>query len=258
MKTKIFYFTGTGNTLKLAKDLAAELGDTELVRIRYDMEYDQTDCDAAGIAYPVYCFVQPNIVTNFINNVKFRENIYIFGLASYGGLLAGSGIKLKKLLAKRGYVLNAGFAVNMPGNATTVYDVLPEEKRNAMYAKESTRIKEIASMVRNRETREIETNKGLLGRLMTAVGPMMMKGINKSAKAFTVDETCDSCGICENVCPVNNIVITDGEPVWSDKCECCLACFHWCPKAAIQAGKKTASRGRYHHPEASLPDMYTR
>ena len=33
MKTQLFYFSGTGNSLRVAKDLAAILGDTEVVSI---------------------------------------------------------------------------------------------------------------------------------------------------------------------------------------------------------------------------------
>jgi hypothetical protein len=96
----------------------------ELVKITYSMEFDHRDCDIAGIAYPVYCFVLPNIIVNFLSKVQLSGTAYIFGLASYGGLLTSSGRYLKKLLKKRGYTLNAGFAIHMPGNATTVYDVL--------------------------------------------------------------------------------------------------------------------------------------
>ena len=33
MNTAVYYFTGTGNSLKIAKDLAKELHDTQLIRI---------------------------------------------------------------------------------------------------------------------------------------------------------------------------------------------------------------------------------
>jgi ferredoxin len=255
MSKKIFYFTGTGNTLKLARDLASHLTDTQLVRIRYDMEFDQTDCDVAGIAYPVYCFGQPNIVVNFLNKVTFTDKTYIFGLSSYGGLLTGSGRRLKRILMARGYTLNAGFAINMPGNATSLYDVPKQEKREAMFAREKMRIPEIAEMVRNKSSYGIDANLGILGRLASMATGLMMGKINESDKSFFVDGNCDGCGICAKLCPVGNIKMTDGKPQWQHRCECCMACFHWCPKASIQAGGKTKSRGRYHHPDVSIGEM---
>jgi ferredoxin len=255
MKKKIFYFSGSGNTLKLARDLAKEAGGFELVKLSYSMEYDQRDCDVVGIACPVYCFVQPNIVVDFISKVQLSDTAYIFGLASYGGLLTSSGRYLKKLLKKRGYTLNAGYAIRMPGNATTVYDVIKPEKRTTMYEKEQKRIPEIAGIIANRGRYGIDTSLGILGRIASLVGPAMMKSIPSSDKAFFVDANCDSCGICAKVCPVENIKISDGKPRWQHKCECCMACFHWCPKASIQGSEKTKTRGRYHHPDISLADM---
>jgi ferredoxin len=255
MKKKIFYFSGSGNTLKLARDLAKEAGGFELVKISYSMEYDQRDCDVAGIACPVYCFVQPNIVVDFISKVKFSGTAYIFGLFSYGAMLTSSGRYLKKLLEQRGYTLNAGFAIRMPGNATTVYNVIKPEKQKAMFKKAQARIPEIAKIIGNRAPYGIDTNLGILGRIATLLGPSMMKGIPGSDKAFFTDANCDGCGICQKVCPVGNIVMSGGKPQWQHKCECCMACFHWCPKAAIQGSEKTKLRGRYHQPDITLADM---
>jgi len=40
-----------------------------------------------------------------------------------------------------------------------------------------------------------------------------------------------------------------------DYSEQCLACIQWCPAEAIQYGKNTAAKKRYHHPEIKLSDM---
>lgn len=255
MYRKLFYFSGTGNTLYLAKELMKKIEGMELVKIRHDMDFNCKDCDIAGIAYPVYCFTLPKIVVDFINKIQFSSSIYIFGLASYGGLLTSSGRNLKKMLNARGYTLNAGFAIKMPGNATHVYEVPSLEKREAMYSKVPDRIAQIASIVNSKGSYGIDTNLGILGRLASVASKGMMSKINESDKVFLVDSNCDSCGICSKVCPVGNIKIIDGKPQWQHRCESCLACFHWCPKASIQIGKKTASRNRYHHPKITLEDI---
>ncbi len=184
MVMKLFYISGTGNTLKLAKDLVGELGDVELVKISYGMDFDLGGCDVVGIAYPVYCFGLPNVVDNFVKKAKFGKDAYIFGLASYGALLTSSGRILKKKLAERGYELGAGFAIQMPGNATMVYNVPAEEKREKMYAKEAERIKEIAEAVREKKKSKVETNFSILGRMMSGVSAKMMSKINETAKSF--------------------------------------------------------------------------
>ncbi|MBN1673737.1 MAG: hypothetical protein JXR37_22005 [Kiritimatiellae bacterium] len=45
------------------------------------------------------------------------------------------------------------------------------------------------------------------------------------------------------------------KPSWLHRCEQCLACLHWCPQEAIQVGKKTVGRARYHHPDVRARDL---
>jgi MinD superfamily P-loop ATPase len=79
--------------------------------------------------------------------------------------------------------------------------------------------------------------------------------IPKTDKRFRADEKCSRCGICQKVCPVNNIEMIDGKPAWKGHCEQCLACLQWCPEQAIQYGKNTTGRKRYHHPEVKISDL---
>ena len=50
------------------------------------------------------------------------------------------------------------------------------------------------------------------------------------------------------VCPGENIRLEAGTQAWLHHCEQCRTCIHFCPTGAIQAGKKTGKRERYHHP----------
>ena len=54
-----------------------------------------------------------------------------------------------------------------------------------------------------------------------------------------------SCGICAKVCPLNNITMVDGKPVWGNDCIHWSACINRCPKLAIEYGKKTQGKNRY-------------
>jgi ferredoxin len=46
-----------------------------------------------------------------------------------------------------------------------------------------------------------------------------------------------------------------GKPAWHHRCEQSFACIQSCPEEAIQYGKGTRNKKRYHHPEISLKDM---
>ena len=65
---------------------------------------------------------------------------------------------------------------------------------------------------------------------------------------FKADDKCNSCGLCEKVCPYNNIKMYEGKPMWSQHCTKCMACICRCPQEAIQYGKRTKNKGRYYNP----------
>ena len=45
---------------------------------------------------------------------------------------------------------------------------------------------------------------------------------------------------------MNNIALKDGKPVWENACIHCMACICYCPKEAIEYGKKSVGQPRYH------------
>lgn len=55
MTKKIYYFTGTGNSMRAATKIAERLGHTEIISMRTDPStVPATDCDVIGFVYPVY------------------------------------------------------------------------------------------------------------------------------------------------------------------------------------------------------------
>ena len=57
---------------------------------------------------------------------------------------------------------------------------------------------------------------------------------------------CIGCGQCAKRCPMNNVAIKDGKPVWGRNCTHCMACICYCPVSAIEYGKKSVGQPRYH------------
>lgn len=258
MKHLIYWFSGTGNTLAVAKELAAKLGDAELREIRPGATtHADGDADTVGILYPVYCWGPPNAVSGFARGLAVSEGAHVYSVAVYGGMLAGANAVLKKMLGENDIDLAATFAVHLPGNFVGMYEIAPEEKRAAMYAKASAAVARIAASVKTGKRTGIARNLGLFGRYLSAkqYGPMMAQ-IHLAGKGFTVDDACTGCGVCARVCPANNVRLDSGKPHWDDRCESCLACLHWCPVAAIQSGEKTRVHGRYHHPGVAVSEFY--
>lgn len=257
MKTTLYYFSGTGNTLYLAQRLADELGECELISISTAMKENKISAttENVGILFPVYCFGTPNIIKEFITKLNVSDSAYLFAAVSFGGLLSRALPIFRRECKKAGLKLNAGFGVQMPGNAVSTYDLIPEEKQKEFAQLFEQRIPEIASAVKGRIINKPETRQLFFQPLMSMLHPVFMKGIAKGAKEYHTTAQCQLCGECVKMCPVGNISIEEKQVLWGEKCEQCMACIQWCSREAIQIGDKTADRKRYHHPCISKKDI---
>jgi len=256
MKTQIFYFSATGNSLKVARDLAYALGEAQITSIPKVIDCDlDLSADRIGLVYPVYMFGMPLIVSRFIAKLKAAQVKYFFSVATCGGK---AGLTLKqnqRLMQGHGLKLSAGFIVKMPGNYTPLYGALPTEKQAELFKKEEERVKYIASVIRENRARRVDCDIFLFGWLFSLIYKLASPKIPVLDKDFYADSKCNSCGVCAKVCPVKNIEIFEGRPKWFHKCEQCFACLHWCPQEAIQYGKNTTGRKRYHHPAIKIQDI---
>lgn len=88
MKTVIYYFTGTGNSLAAATRIAASLGDTELVPIaafRNTAARLAPGAGRVGIVCPVYFTGLPAMVAAFAEHLNLSGAEYIFSVVTHGG-----------------------------------------------------------------------------------------------------------------------------------------------------------------------------
>ena len=61
----------------------------------------------------------------------------------------------------------------------------------------------------------------------------------KFAKKLKIKNICKGCGWCADNCPVNNISIKDGRPVFANECIMCFRCVYGCPINAIESKSLT-------------------
>lgn len=260
MKTYIYYFSATGNSLKVAKDMAEEFMHTTIFNISSLMSDPDkkimTDCDRLGIVYPSYYLGIPLIVERFINRMK-RQNPgldkYIFSVCTYGSYPGASNRYLSRVLKKEGLILRAGFNIKMAENFLPMYDVTAIKKIDELEEKLRQKIIPMCDIVRDMQ-------KHMDGNIFDWIPTLIFYNYFRSKKGkldkeFYSDESCNSCGLCEKICPVDNIRIVDKKPAWQGHCELCLACLHWCPEHSIQYTKNTVGKKRYHHPKITSADI---
>jgi ferredoxin len=257
MKTVIFYYSGTGNSLWSAQLLAEELRDVKLCPMKQADALAAGDAEVVGFIFPVHVWGIPVPVVQFIKKLSLRPRVYLFALAVNAGQVSRTLVQLRGMLARRGLKLAAGFSIVLPSNYIPWGGPGPLERRQVLFAAARKKIKGIGSYISGRQAGSIE--KGPLWQriIFTAIYKMTFKQVHKMDKDFWSDNKCNACGICVQVCPAMNIELQKGKPVWHHRCEQCLACIQWCPQESIQYGKKTPAYERYHHPEIALKDIIT-
>lgn len=257
MRVNIFYFTGTGNSLKISKELALRLKDAEITPMAAAIRSGViSDSKIIVLVFPVYMFGLPRIVNYFIKKfAKQMKNKYIVAIAANGGTVAGTLVLLDKKLKSKGLYLSAGFSVKTPSNFILEF-TLEEDEVLHIIEEADQKVDEIATAIQAEEILPLDrgTRKdcivktGILNRFLSILIPVM-------DLSFKSTDACISCGICEKVCPVDNITLKNGIPKWHHHCEQCFACINNCPNNAIEYMNLSAGKKRYHNPYIKLQEL---
>ena len=118
MNNYIFYFSGTGNSLSIAKQICARTQNTELISITNQIEsgYEIEDADTIGFVLPVYLFGAPLIAEEFIKKLKIKRHKYLYVLFVHGGAPYSAVNNFKSKLNDAGLKVDAGFEIVSPDN----------------------------------------------------------------------------------------------------------------------------------------------
>jgi Fe-S-cluster-containing hydrogenase component 2 len=258
MKTVIYYFSGTGNSLAVARHLAQGLPDCELAPMAKALRNPAAcpDADRIGLVFPVYMWGPPLLVAQFARTMPFSAGQYIFAVCTCGGSPGSTLLRLGRMLQGRGATLAAGFSVKMPGNYIPMYGAPSAARQQNYFSAAQGRVNEIVACVGAQERRAPERSFFLLNWLFCdLVYRFSAPHIPAMDKSFNATPACNGCGLCAKVCLAQNIVLTNDRPVWRHRCQQCFACLQWCPQEAIEYGKRTRGRARYRHPDVKLQDL---
>ncbi|OGP62903.1 MAG: hypothetical protein A2V65_06365 [Deltaproteobacteria bacterium RBG_13_49_15] len=255
MKMQWYVYTGTGNSLWIARQLALEFKEVSLRFMPYLTRDLKVEVDGVGVIFPVHIWGLPVRVIQFINHLQVNPGTHFFALAVNAGQPAATLLQLQKLMATCQRSLALGYSIVMPSNYTPWGGPGSMDAQQRLSRQAQEKVKAIAGPILRGERKKVD--RGLLWQniLFSWIYKLSYRHVCKMDKNFWVDEKCNHCGICSRVCPANNIEMINEKPAWLHRCEQCFACLQWCPREAIQYGKKTVKYPRYHHPEVSLEDM---
>jgi len=236
MKKVIYYFTGTGNSMRAAEKIAICIGNTEIISMRNDpKDFPATDADIIGFIYPVYHWTMPLPVAQFVKELSLNPTAYIFVVTMPSFINGYACEKLEELLLVKGAKIAYGAKVHSVANYVINYSPRPSPKW--VVPRTEKRIDKIASDVADMKTKGIPKAGFVVRKRYLKLMPKYHELMPLYDYGFIINECCKSCGLCSKLCPCNNIVVIDGKPVFCHNCSHCMACVCYCPKRAI--GYKT-------------------
>ncbi|MDO4929546.1 MAG: EFR1 family ferrodoxin [Bacteroidales bacterium] len=264
-KRLILYFTGTGNCLYVARQLAGEGGEVVSIPQLVKRGQYELDADEIGLVYPVYGHMPPYMVRQFLLKAKLNAD-YRFAVLTYGARKCDAVEILDRILEQ------AGTPFHFVGTLLMVDNWLPNFDMNEQMKMEKHIPENLAKLEADINARrqwhepvsqlEREQHQGFMQRsgLDPEVGFLM-----KCEKHFRVTPDCIGCGICTDVCPRGNYSLGSQGVALSGDCEFCFACIQNCPQKAIQFaevepgtfpdGTEKNPKARFRNEHVSLMDI---
>ncbi len=281
MSTEIYYFSGTGNSLFVARELQKRIPESGLLPIVSLLRESvpRTEAESVGIVFPVHALTIPIAVKRFIKSIDMRSAEYVFAVATRGGTVFRGFEKIDRLLKKKGRRLDSRFVLNMGHNelprSSEAYEVPSEADFRQWEAVVLEKLDMIGDVVNSRSAsreKDVEytiesASNPISARLIEGAVVMGMDLADRigGVNYFCCDDRCNGCGICEKVCLSTKIRMQDGRPTWRKDVLCfmCYACLNYCPRESVQVNdiplvkSYTRQNGRYPHPYATAKEIST-
>jgi NAD-dependent dihydropyrimidine dehydrogenase PreA subunit/flavodoxin len=273
MSTEIYYFSGTGNSLHVARELQQCIPGANLIPVvsLLGKEVIETQAETVGFVFPIHLTTLPIPMREFVKKLDPRSAEYIFAVGTRIGTFCLANIALENMLREKGKRLDAYFILNMANNSPTGLvpgpgdkdwvNKISAEKVRALDAAVENRLDAIQRVIVNRvpdPEDDSPRQRPLLKRFLSVPLAFIGKSTGGTEIPYYADSSCTGCGTCEEVCPSKKIRLVDGKPVWQKEVQCyfCYACFNFCPTQSILVGEKyTLKNGRYSHPEITAKDI---
>ena len=119
----IYYFSATGNSLKLSFDIASRFRAVKLFKIGTKGKVEASNAKIIGFIFPVYMGGLPDVVRRFLQNYPFKKDIYYFSIGTYYKYKGCAMSVVNKIMSENGASLSYGSYLPSVGNCLKEYEV---------------------------------------------------------------------------------------------------------------------------------------
>lgn len=254
MKTAICYFSATGNSFDLANELKEHVSNSDLFYIPNLDVVSLDEFQRIILVSPIYLFGTPVPVKKFIEKMATYKDKDYYAVLNYGGFPGNAVGYFAEVFESNSLILKDAFTVKMPENftITNLTPTVPDWYIRHSLKSGHGKIIHIAKKINSNSKRKIHSNIFKFCNNVHEKGERTWHGLPED---FVISENCNQCGLCEAICPAENIKIENDKVVFQDRCVSCLACYHRCPQRAINYKNKTAGKKRYHNPNVDFGKM---
>ncbi len=252
----IFCFSGTGNSRYIARRISEALRDkaidlNEKIKANDDSAIE-TGRDAIIVA-PTYAWRIPRIVSEWLLKTSLVGVERVWFVMDCGGEIGNAAKYNRRLAEQKGLSYMGTAQIVMPENYIAMFDAPDAAEAEKIVKKAEPCIADVIARIGAGQSFSAPRN-NLYDRFMSgSVNPIFYRFFVK-ASPFRTSDACVGCGVCAGKCPMNNVVIDGGKPVWGKECTHCMACICYCPTEAIEYGKKSVGKPRYRF-ERSVADV---
>jgi ferredoxin len=250
--TKIYYFSGTGNSLWSAKRIAQIIGNCELYNIGVEAQKNEIilEADAIILIFPSYAYGLPLIVSRFVKNAVFKTP-YTAAFVTYGSSPGGTLAALSRLLKRKNIGVSFFGRIPAQENYLAIFGSPQKEKLERRLSMQREATEDAARCIIAGMGNRVNTFRPF----SALVSLLFSLGVKIFYKRYRVSADCNGCGICEKICPVSAIAMKDGRPIFTAKCEHCQGCVDICSLRAIQFGRVRFGAPGYRHPDVSISEL---
>ncbi len=223
----LFYFTGTGNSLYVAKQI-----EEHPISIPQEMKKDNVTykAESIGIVSPVYGHEVPPIVKEFLKENTFDTD-YFYMVLTYGKRHGGAAELADNLCRACGIAVDYINVIVMVDNWLPIFDM---EEQVVIEKNVDKNLAEIIADIKCKKHMIAEVTDADRDAHCEFLENMKKMPVNSWQHLIKIKDNCVGCDICEKVCPSASIRIESGKAMYSSgNCQACLACVHACPQKAI-------------------------